>query len=317
MSDPTKKHAFKRDEAYWAALLQAVEELPPAPEPAEEGTGRAVAALPELWAAAEQALREETTFTLTPSGYNKGGLLVDWNGLSGFVPASQLSDFSNLHLEEERAQELVRRRQRPITVRIIEVNPHKNRLVLSERAALAPPEQRRNLWDEIAPGDRRDGVVTNLTNFGAFVDLGGVEGLIHISELTWSRIQHPGDVVKPGQPVTCIVLEVSRPHGRIALSLKRMRPDPWAGVEQRYRPGQIVTGAINQIEPYGAFVTLEVELEGLIHHSEWGDDRSMLAAGTVGQTVRARVLSVNSRSRRIALSLRDVPRADEAEPGAL
>ena len=267
---------------------------------------RNVPAEKAAWESAQQAFENEEVFELTSNGCNKGGLLVEWEGLSGFIPASQLNDFPHVHLESERIRELQRRQHQEVRVKIIEVNSNKNRLIFSERAALVGPNARRNLWGEISPGDKRTGTVTNMTSFGAFIDLGGVEGLIHISELSWSRLNHPSDVVKPGQQVTAVVLEIDRNNGRIALSLKRMKTDPWAGIEQRYQPGQTVEGLVSNVVQYGAFITLEDELEGLIHISELAEGNFLHPRNVVqkGERIRAKVLNVNGKNRRLALTLR-------------
>src|SRR5690606_10381168 len=139
-----------------------------------------------------------------------------------------------------------------------------NRFILSQRAAMINTNDRDRLFDQIKPNQQLQGEVTNLTNFGAFVDLGGVEGLIHISELSWSRVLHPSDVLQPGQQVTVRVLNIDADHGRIALSLKRLKNDPWENVEQRYQIDQIVAGVVSKIVNFGVFVQLEEELEGLI-----------------------------------------------------
>jgi len=145
-----------------------------------------------------------------------------------------------------------------------------------------------------------------LTEFGAFIDLGGLEGLIHISEISWSRVVHPSNVLRPGQQVSVLVLSVDQGTERVALSMKRLRPDPWLDVEKRYRPGQLVDGVIGNVTTYGAFVILEEELEGLVHISELAEGTFMHPNDVVrsGQAVTARVLNVDGRHKRLALSLR-------------
>ena len=316
--DSQRKRFLQRDDAYWSALLVEGEALSPDEAdpigeyetelrfakmgaPSQSAESRA-------WLAAQKAYTEEELLQITPISCNKGGLLVEWQGLSGFIPASQLNDFPNVHIESLRLRELQRRQHKTVTVRVIEVNPTKNRLIFSERAALAHAHARRNLWDDIKVGDVRTGVITNMANFGAFVDLGGVEGLIHISELSWSRLTHPNDVVSAGQKVSCLVLEIDRVNGRVALSLKRMRPDPWHNIDQRYQPGQIIEGEVNNVVQYGAFVTIEEQLEGLIHISELAEGNFLHPLNVVrkGDVVRAQILSVSAQNRRIALTLRGV-----------
>ncbi|MGB1250841.1 MAG: 30S ribosomal protein S1 [Candidatus Promineifilaceae bacterium] len=266
-----------------------------------------------VWDAAQKAFEDEEVFKLSALGCNKGGILVEWHGLSGFIPASQLNNFPHVHLESERIQELQRRQHQTMRVKMIEVNQMKNRLIFSERAALVEAQERRSLWDDIRPGDVREGVVTNMAKFGTFVDLGGVEGLIHISELSWSRLTHPSDVIRAGQHVKAVVLEVDRPNGRIALSMKRMRKDPWIDIERRYKPGQVVHGEVNNVVQFGAFVTLEEQLEGLIHISELAEGSFLHPRNVVrkGDRVVAKVLNVDGRARRLALTLRGLTSSDQ------
>ena len=189
------------------------------------------------WRLAQEAYRSDRVLELRVTGFNKGGLLVYWQDLQGFVPASQLVNFPLLHIVQERMHALAGLQGKTLRLKIIELNPEKNRLVLSERAAQVDIEQRVDLLFRLRPGDIVAGRVTNLSDFGAFVDLGGLEGLIHISELSWSRVVHPSRVVQPGQHVKVKVLRVDRERERIALSYKQMRPNPWHSAESRYPPG--------------------------------------------------------------------------------
>ncbi len=308
IDNSTPRRRPQRDEAYWSSLLEQVETLPetePSPETIEQ---QPLSPMRRAWDEARRAFTEEEMFTVRATGSNKGGLLVDWNGLSGFIPASQLNNFTKLHLESERMRELQRRQNHTLEVKIIEVNENKNRLIFSERAARVDPNDRRSLWERIEPGDVVEGIITNMAKFGAFVDLGGIEGLIHISELSWSRLNHPSDVVQPDQRVRTRVLDVDRRNGRIALSLKRMRPDPWDGIAHRYIEGQVVEGEVNNVVQFGAFVTLEPQLEGLIHISELAEGNFLHPRNVVrnGDRVRAKVLSVDENARRLALTMRGV-----------
>ena len=264
------------------------------------------AAETDPWALAKRCMDEDQMLELRVEGHNKGGLLVFWNGIQGFVPASQLIDFPHFHIPRERHQTLAEWNDRVLRVKIIEVNQTSSRLIFSERATLVGADERIDLLRGVRPGDRLSGVVTNLTDFGAFVDLGGVEGLVHISEISWSRVVHPSGLLRQGQQVEVVVLSVDQKAGRIALSIKRLRPDPWATAEERYRPGQGVAGVIGNITTYGAFVVLEEELEGLVHISELAEGIFMHPRDVVrtGDRVVARVLNVDARNKRIALSLR-------------
>lgn len=267
------------------------------------------------WLLAQELMEADRTLHLKVVGHNKGGLLVNWNGIQGFVPASQLIDFPQFHVPRERLQALATRHDHELSLKIIEVNRSSSRLILSERATLVAAEQREVLLLGVRTGERRQGVVTNLTDFGAFVDLGGVEGLIHISEISWSRVVHPSMVLQPGQRVQVLVLSVDQGAERVALSMKRLRPDPWHDVEARYRPGQLVRGVVGNVTTYGAFVVLEEELEGLVHISELAEGMFMHPRDVVrsGEMVTARVLSVDGQRKRLALSLRTVNRDDSTQ----
>lgn len=260
------------------------------------------------WEIARQVLEADEIVEAPVAGFNKGGLLVNWQDLPGFVPASQLLDVPCLHVEEARLRHLRQRQGQTLCLKIIELDEETNRLIFSERATRVSAAEQERLLRDLAPGQRRRGVVTNLADFGAFVDLGGVEGLIHISQLSWRRLLHPGDVVQPGQEVDVLILDVDEARGRVGLSRKRLFDDPWLAVEERYQPGQIVQGVISNLVSFGAFVLVERELEGLIHVSELAEDACDDPAEVVckGDLVKARVLSVSSEERRLALSLRNL-----------
>lgn len=313
------------DDSYWSALFEQEASLPvSAPKDVneanwtvlgEQADGRfrwADGGQPQAedpWDLAREMFESDQKVQLLVTGHNKGGLLVQWKGIQGFVPASQLVDLPQFHVERERVRALESWQDKTLTLKIIEVNRATNRLILSERAAQVKAEQRENLLSYLNIGDQIEGEVTNLTNFGVFVDLGGVEGLIHISELSWSRVLHPSAIVEPGDRVGVVVLNVDRRNQRVALSLKRMKKDPWRTAEQRYYPGQLVEGVVTNIVNYGAFVLLEEELEGLIHISELAEGSFLHPRNVVqsGIRVKARVLTVDASSKRLALSLRGMP----------
>jgi small subunit ribosomal protein S1 len=229
--------------------------------------------------------------------------LVKWDGVAGFIPASQLC--ANVPYDDEplRQEALARRIGSMVTLKVIEVDPAKTRLILSERAVQRSEEPGGNVLDMLTPGDVRRGRVTNLCAFGAFVDLGGVEGLVHISEISWGRVSHPSDVLHAGQEVDVYVLNVEREQRRVGLSLKRLQPDPWSTVESRYRIGQVISGAVTNVARFGVFVRIEEGLEGLAHVTE-------LAEGPPdyhkpvreGDTVQVRITSIEPARHRIGLS---------------
>lgn len=242
-------------------------------------------------------------------GHNRGGLLVEWRSLRGFVPASQLVSFPATTNPAVRRTLLMERLGQTLTLRVIELNPEKNRLILSERAAQAEPGERMDILTRLKSGDIIEGQVTNLCDFGVFVDLGGLEGLIHISELSWGRVGHPSQILQRGERVKAYVLAVDRDASRIALSIKRLRPDPWKSVAERYRIGEIVEGEITNVVDFGAFACLEEGLEGLIHVSELAEGHFLHPRNVVseGQIVRARILSIDGQARRLGLTLRLTP----------
>lgn len=309
-----------RDDSFWAALFAEEAAQPPPPPKTEYSTDNLSflnkdigptnnqAPAVDPWQIAQDAYDADELLELTITDFNKGGLLVEWHGLPGFIPASQLVEFPQFHVASQRMQVLEEAVGTILTLKVIEVNPRLNRLILSERAALVDSDQRELVLASIETGDIVTGVITNLTDFGAFVDLGGVEGLIHISELSWSRVIHPSKILQPNQRIEVLVLDIDQEKERVALSLKRLHQDPWLTAEDRYYQGQIVEGTISNIMNYGAFVLLERELEGLVHISELaeGDFLHPRNVVSIGERVRAKVLYVDAKNKRLALSLRSV-----------
>ena len=251
-------------------------------------------------------MEDDGVLDLKVVGYNRGGLLVEWRSLRGFVPASQLLQFPATRSEAERRDALIDRVGDSISLRVIELDREKNRLILSERAAQVEAGTRDQILARLSPGDIIIGKVTNLCKFGAFIDLGGVEGLVHISELSWGRVGHPADMLERNDHVEVYVLEVDPDNARIALSIKRLTPDPWATVQERYTIGEIIEGTITNVVDFGAFACVEEGLEGLIHFSELAEGHFLHPRNVVqeGETVRARILSIDGKARRLGLSLR-------------
>jgi small subunit ribosomal protein S1 len=324
------------EEEYWLALLQqgehaigvspssagdffgheaevgspADEETPPVSDLEMEQAQSSEAPLlaTPTWELAETYLGGGQVLILPVVGYNRGGLLVDWNGWQGFIPASQLITLPTRLEGQDRMNELASRVGERLDLKIIELDQERNRLVFSEKAAVSQEVLIERLMNDICPGDIRRGRVTNLCSFGVFVDLGGVEGLIHISELSWGRVAYPSDVLHAGQEIEVYVLNVDREQKRIGLSLKRLQPDPWSSVEERYVEGQLVQGVVTNVVSFGAFVRIEEGLEGLIHVSELAEGDFMHPRNVVeeGNTVTVRILNIDSANHRLGLSLRQV-----------
>lgn len=295
------------DEGWWAAVLQEEETHFSAKR--SNGHKGSVAAGGDPvadWQAARRLYEVDEPVELDVVGYNRGGLLVSFRSLQGFVPASHLVNFVTQSSEDERMAALSRRVGTRLNLKVIEYDPAKGRVVFSERAAQSGPGSRQQVLGNLKPGSVVTGVVTNVCDFGAFVDLGGIEGLIHVSEVSWSRVGHPRDVLSCNQSVQVSVLSVDPDQGRVALSLKRLRPDPWANVEQRYQVGQVLEGQVTNVVNFGAFVGIEEGLEGLIHVSELADGHFLHPRNVVreGDRVRACVVSIDGPGRRLGLSLR-------------
>jgi len=260
------------------------------------------------WEEARLAMEQGEVIELPVVGCNRGGVLVGWDGLRGFVPASHLVGLSPHASEEERHSELQRLVGSQLRLKVIELDPEQRRFILSERATCFDEPRRRELLNDICPGDVCQGRVTNLCSFGAFVDLGGLEGLVHVSELSRGRVGHPSDVLEPGQQVEVYVLNVDRERGRVGLSIKRLQPDPWQFVEERYRVGQIVESTITHVVNFGAFARVEDGVEGLIHISELAEGNFVHPRNVVreGDVVTALILNIDEHQRRMGLSLRQV-----------
>jgi small subunit ribosomal protein S1 len=250
----------------------------------------------------------DDTVDLPVVGFNRGGLLVEARSLRGFVPVSHLVDVEQSSDDVQRHEVMESLVGDSICLKVIEFDPERGRLVFSQRAAQAGPGKRIELLESLEAGQRITGKVTNITAFGVFVDLGGVEGLVHVSELSWGRVRHPSDVVRCGQSLEVVVLSIDREQVRVALSLKELLPDPWKTVEERFEVGDIVDGVVTNVVKFGAFVGIEEGLEGLIHVSELGDEHYPDPGAVLadGDQVRVRIIHIDAAARRLGLSLREV-----------
>jgi small subunit ribosomal protein S1 len=297
------------DESWWTALL-AEEEKPRGNSGSEyaslSSSRKEFRQITVNWERARRIYEEDETIRLQVTGYNRGGLLVEGTDLQGFVPISHLVNMSGEKSEEEREHLLSKYVRCSLLLKVIECDPERGRVVFSERAALSEPGSRTQLLDALQPGERTCGSVTNVTDFGVFVDLGGLEGLIHVSELSWGRVRHPSDTLKLGDRVEVYVISVDCERARVALSLKRLNPNPWETAESRYHPGQIIEATVTSILPFGAFARLEEGLDGLIHVSEMGMKGDNVKPANVlkeGQVVQVRVIQVEAARQRLGLSL--------------
>lgn len=262
------------------------------------------------WQKVEDMLSTGDVYDGKISGYNKGGLIVPIGNLRGFVPASQISVFRRPEGNESPEARWAKMINDPITVKVIEVDRQRHRLILSERSALQETREtiKDRLLDELQDGSVRTGRVTSLADFGAFVNIDGADGLVHLSEISWERINHPNEVLKVGQEVQVKVIAIDRDRKRIGLSIRQTQLDPWMKKVESIKEGQLVSGTITHLTKFGAFAHLGDDMEGLIHISELSENRINHPKEVVkeGDVVTLRVIKIDAERRRIGLSLRKV-----------
>ncbi|MBI5876473.1 MAG: S1 RNA-binding domain-containing protein [Chloroflexi bacterium] len=266
----------------------------------------------EDWIKAETMHKSGEIFEGVVSTFNKGGLIVPFGRLRGFIPASQVASRPPGVTVVQQAPAAEGQPPQPIDdswlqkmvgmklpLKVIEVDQARRRLIFSERQAVRQwrKSQRERLMEELQEGQVRSGRVSNLTDFGAFVDLGGVDGLIHVSEISYERVKHPSDALHIGQEVSVMVMRIERDKGRIGLSIKRTRPDPWSNISDRYQRGQSVEGTVTNVTDFGAFVQLEPGVEGLVHVSEMQGQPRL----RTGEHIALRILNVDPIKQRISL----------------
>lgn len=270
------------------------------------------ARLEEDWERAQELYEQGKSFEAKVTSCNKGGLIIPIGNVRGFVPASQVysKHIPRRASDEHRREMLQEVVGQEIPVKVIEIDRRRNRLILSERAAMREwrEEQKDRLLNELKEGQVRSGVVSSLCDFGAFIDLGGADGLVHLSELSWGRVDSASDVLDVGQEIDVYVLGVDRKRRRIALSLKRLKPEPWSAIHDRYEVGQVIECEITNITDFGAFARLDPEIEGLVHISELADHHVGHPSEVVqpGQELDLRIIRIDAERHRIGLSLRRV-----------
>jgi len=296
------------DESWWASVLaEEGRNLPPQPRSQKQEARSEEPARPTAnWAQVKELYSGDQIVRLRVTGHNRGGLLVEGDGMYGFVPFSHLIDLAGKPEAIDRDRSLEAYVGKNLNLKVIECVPEDGRIVFSERAALAEPGQRTMLFNAIQPGQCVSGQVTNITDFGVFVDLGGVEGLIHISELSWGRVIHPNQVVKLNQKLDVMVLELAPERCRVALSLKRLQPNPWEKADALFGVDSVLPAVITSVVSYGAFARLEAGVEGLIHASEipLEPGQPVKEALKEGQPVTVRVLHVDPVQQRMGLSMK-------------
>ena len=270
------------------------------------------------WENVERLVTSDEVVDSKIMGFNKGGLIVAVEGLRGFVPSSQISAMrrgqSTGDTPEQRWQKMI---GQPISVRVIEVDRERRRLILSERAASTESRQsiKERVIEELEEGKVYTGRVTSLANFGAFININGADGLVHLSELSWEHIEHPREVLEVGQEVKVKVINVDREKKRIGLSVRALQDDPWKSRVEKYSVGQLVEGVITRLTKFGAFARLEGDIEGLIHISEIAEHRIEHPKEVLkeGEVKSLRVIRIDPDQHRIGLSLRKVDSAAFAD----
>jgi small subunit ribosomal protein S1 len=275
-------------------------------------------ALEELdWRRAEEFRESQQVYESHVAGYNKGGLIVRFGRVRGFVPQSQISADRRRAMQGETPEERYGRMvNEPIAVKVMEVDRARNRLILSERTASRESRETRkeSLIGRLQVGEVRTGKVVSLVDFGAFVDIGGAEGLIHLTELSWQHVTHPKEILNIGQEVKVEVISIDPDAKRIGLSMKRQAADPWDTVAINYQIGQLVQGLVTKLTKFGAFVRLVdvPEIEGLVHISELSDQRVAHPREVLNEneTVTLRVVKMDVQNRRLGLSLKRVNSAE-------
>ncbi len=255
----------------------------------------------EHWDEINEALDNKTVVNAKVVKEVKGGVIAVYKEVSGFIPMSQLSD-----KYVEKADGFV---GKILPVKVSRVDQKRNKAVFSHKAYLAEEKQKRvqEIWNALNVGDIVEGTVMRFTDYGAFVDIGGLDGLLHISEISWGKLKHPQEVLKIGEKIDVKILSMNTEKGKISLGLKQTQPEPWAVIDEKYKAEQVITGNVVQIKEYGAFVELEPGLDGLVHISEIAHKRVTNIADeiSVGQTVQAKILDIDKERRRISLSIKE------------
>jgi small subunit ribosomal protein S1 len=270
-------------------------------------------AMEREWQALHEVFERGDIFEGKVIGYNKGGLIVSIDGIRGFIPVSQLASLPKAGANGSLEERLAEMTERTLWLKIIEMNRRQNRLILSERLAMHEwrSQQKERLVRELKEGQLYRGRVSSICDFGVFVDLGGGDGLIPLSELSWSRVKHPSEVLAVGDEVETYVMSVDPETKRIALSLRRAQPSPWDTINERYQVGQLVQATITKLAKFGAFARLEDGIEGLIHISELDDRRIEHPKEVVqeGANLTLRIISIDPQRQRLGLSLKQAEEA--------
>jgi len=270
----------------------------------------------EHWEEINNAFENKSYINVKIAREVKGGVIAHYKEVSGFIPLSQLSDRF-----VDKADEFI---GKTLPVRVTKVDQKKNKVVFSHKAYLAEEKQKKiqEFWDSLHVGDVVEGTVMRFTDYGAFVDIGGLDGLLHISEISWGKLKHPQEALQIGEKIQVKILSMNAEKGKISLGLKQNTPEPWSVIDEKYHVGQIIKGKVVQLKEYGAFVELEPGLDGLVHISEIAYKRVANIADelAVGQEVTAKILEIDKERKRISLSIKETlepPAAEDKDSGSV
>ena len=263
----------------------------------------------ENWDEINVALDNKEVVNVTVVKEVKGGVIATYKEVSGFIPMSQLAD----HYVESAAEFV----GKTLPVKVTRVDQKRNKAVFSHKAFLAEEKRKKiaEIWDSVNVGDVVEGKVMRFTDYGAFVDIGGIDGLLHISEISWGKLRHPQEALEIGQTVQVKILSMNAEKGKISLGMKQNQPEPWSVIDEQYHEGDVVTGKVVQIKEYGAFVELSPGLDGLVHISEVAHKRVNKISDelTIGQEVSVKILEIDKEAKRISLSIKETIEAPAEE----
>lgn len=266
-----------------------------------------------IWLTLETVKSENATLTVRPGDANQGGLIIEYKGIKGFLPVSQLSQAHYPNVggnKSEILQKLKELIRKDLVVKILDADPKSNKLIFTEKG-VGPEEDNSKRAAKFKVGDKVEGKVTGIVDFGAFVEIGGMDGLVHISEISWSKVNDISAYLKVGDAVKVLVIDVQ--GSKVFLSIKRLLNDPWQEKISAFKEGQIVTGTISRVTPFGAFVSLENDIEGLVHISEISKEHVAKPedALSVGDKKAFKIVSIDKQGRKINLSLKQVEEVAE------
>ncbi len=262
----------------------------------------------EQWNEIFKAFEEKASIEVKVQRAVKGGVIAMYKEVSGFIPMSQLND-----RYVEKADEFI---GQALTVKVTRVDQRRNKAVFSHKVFLNEEKSKKiaAVWDGINVNDVIEGTVMRFTDYGAFVDIGGIDGLLHISEISWGKLRHPREILEIGQKISVKILSMNQEKGKISLGLKQLTPEPWSVIKENYQIGSIVSGKVVQIKEYGAFVELEPGLDGLVHISQIAPRRvnNIAEEVNIGDEVKTKILEIDEERRRISLSMKEALEGDAA-----